>query len=64
MIIIGNMFLMIVLLFLQIFIYSMVKYYVSCFDENNKINLSLVLYNNKEPVGVMRLIVRKDENQE
>ena len=46
------------------YLYSKVKYYVFYFDKNNVINLSFVLYNNKEPVGVMPLIVRKDENQE
>ena len=46
------------------YLHSMIEYYISYFDKNNAINLSFVLYNNKEPVGVMPLIVRKNKKQE
>ena len=48
----------------EFYLQSMNKYYVAYFNKDNAINLSFVLYNNKEPVGVMPLIVRKNETQE
>ena len=47
----------------EFYLQSMVEYYVSYFSKNEAINVSFVLYNNKEPVGVMPLIVRKNEKQ-
>jgi FemAB family protein len=41
-----------------------VQYYVSYFSQNKSVNLSLVLYNNKQPVGVMPLMVHKNELNE
>ena len=47
-----------------LYLQSMIEYYVSYYDKNDAINLSFVLYNNKEPVGVMPLIVSKNDKQE
>ena len=39
-----------------------VQYYVAYFSQNKSINLSLVVYNNKQPVGVMPLMAHQNEN--
>ena len=41
-----------------------VQYYVAYFSQNKSINLSLVLYNNKQPVGVMPLMTHQDESNQ
>ena len=46
------------------YLLNMVEYYVSYYKYNSAINLSIVLYNNKEAVGVMPLMVHKNDKQE
>lgn len=46
------------------YLQSMVEYYVSYYDKSDAINISFVLYDLKEPVGVMPLIARKNDKQE
>jgi FemAB family protein len=41
-----------------------VKYYVSYFSENNSINLSIVLYYDKNAVGIMPLMAHKNKDGE
>lgn len=41
-------------------LFNTVEYYVAYFSKNRSLNLSFVIYNNKEPVGVMPLMVHKD----
>ena len=41
-----------------------VEYYVAYYKNNSAINLSIVLYNNKEAVGVMPLMAHKNDKQE
>jgi FemAB family protein len=38
-----------------------VQYYVAYFSENNAVNLSIVLYNNREPVGIMPLMAHQNK---
>jgi len=45
-------------------LFNTVEYYVAYYSKNKSINLSLVLYNNKEPVGVMPLMVHQNEHNE
>ena len=40
-------------------LYSTTQYYVAYFSEKHSINLSIVLYNNKEPVAVLPLMVHQ-----
>ena len=40
---------------------SSVKYYVAYFSKNSAINLSIVLFNNNQAVGVMPLMIHLDE---
>jgi len=46
------------------YLLRMVDYYVSYKKNNGAINLSIVLYNNKEAVGIMPLIAHKNEKEE
>jgi FemAB family protein len=39
-----------------------VEYYVAYFSQNRSVNLSLVVYNNKQPVGLMPLMVHQNEH--
>lgn len=41
-----------------------VQYYVAYFSQNKSINLSLVLYNNKQPVGVMPLMAHQNKSNQ
>jgi len=42
-----------------------VRYYVSYFGESNSINLSIILYDNgQQPVGIMPLMVHKNNSNE
>jgi len=43
-------------------LFSQVQYYVAYFSKNRSVNLSLVLYINKKPVGIMPLMVYQNEN--
>lgn len=38
-----------------------VQYYVAYFSENNAVNLSIVLYNNRQPVGIMPLMAHQNK---
>jgi FemAB family protein len=38
------------------------QYYVAYFSTNSAIDLSLVLYNNKQPVGIMPLMIHQDQH--
>lgn len=46
------------------YLLSMVEYYVSYRKINGAINLSIVLYNNKEAVGIMPLIAHKNNEDD
>ena len=46
------------------YLLNMVEYYVSYYKKNNSINLSLILYNNKEAVGIMPLIAHRNDKHE
>ena len=41
-----------------------IKYYVSYFSDNNSINLSLILYYDKQEVGIMPLMAHKNKDKE
>ena len=41
-----------------------IKYYVSYFSDNDSINLSMILYYDKQEVGIMPLMVHKNKNKE
>ena len=41
-----------------------IKYYVSYFSDNDSINLSMILYYDKQAVGIMPLMVHKNKNKE
>jgi FemAB family protein len=43
-------------------LYNATKYYVAYFSKNKAINLSLVLYNNKLPVGIMPIMIHQNED--
>ena len=43
-------------------IHSVTQYYAAYFSQNKAINLSLVLFNNKQPVGIMPIMTHQDEN--
>lgn len=43
-------------------LFNTTKYYVAYFSANNAINLPLVLYNNKQPVGIMPIMIHQNEN--
>jgi FemAB family protein len=45
-------------------LFNTVEYCVAYFSQNRSINLSLVVYNNKQPVGVMPLMVHQNEYDE
>ena len=41
-----------------------IKYYVSYFSDNDSINLSMILYYDKQEIGIMPLMVHKNKNNE
>lgn len=43
-------------------LFNTVKYFVAYFSDNDSLNLSLVLYEKQQAVGIMPLIAHKDEN--
>ena len=43
-------------------LFNTVKYFVAYFSDNDSLNLSLVLYEKQEAVGIMPLMVHKDES--
>ena len=45
-------------------LFNTVEYYVAYFSKNKSINLSFIIYNNKEPVGAMPLMVHQNEHNE
>lgn len=46
------------------YLLSMVSYYVAYNKDNNAINLSIVLYQDKDAVGIMPLIAHQNQNKE
>ena len=46
------------------YLQSMVEYYVSYYSKKDAINISFVLYDHKDPGGVMPLIARTNEDRE
>jgi FemAB family protein len=45
-------------------LFNTVEYYVAYYSKKSSINLSLVVYNNMQPVGVMPLMIHKNEHNE
>ena len=45
-------------------LYNTTQYYVAYFSKNSAKNLSIVLYNNKQTVGIMPLMVHKNKQKE
>ena len=45
-------------------LFNTVEYYVAYFSQHKSINLSLVLYNNKQPVGVMPLMAHQNKSNQ
>jgi hypothetical protein len=43
-------------------LFNTVQYYVTYYSQNNSVNLSLVVYNNKQPVGIMPLMAHQEES--
>ncbi len=44
------------------YLFNTMKYYIAYLSQNKAVNLSLVVYNNKQPVGVMPLMIHKNEH--
>ena len=45
-------------------LFNTVEYYVAYYSKNNSINLSLVVYNNMQPVGVMPLVTHQNKSNQ
>jgi FemAB family protein len=43
-------------------LFNTVEYYVAYYSKNSSINLSLVVYSNKQPVGIMPLMTHQEES--
>jgi FemAB family protein len=44
-------------------LFNTTQFYIACFSQSNAVNLSIILYNNKQAVGVMPLMTHQDEQK-